>query len=116
MEVKKIPLSGCMQIILAVFSLGIGPLMISMQERSWPQLVDEQGLVTRGGKRIAWNEFTKATKVITRIGSSDGTTVHYELRYPQGKVIVMVHRLQNGQQVADYILNRLPESAFQPNK
>jgi hypothetical protein len=113
MEVKKVPLSGCLQVILAVFTLGVAPLLISMGERSWPKLVDDQGLVTRGGKRIPWNEFTKVTKVVTRIGSGGGTTEHYELRSKQGKVIVPTYRLQDGEKVVDFILNRLPESALQ---
>ncbi len=113
MEVKKIPLSGCLQVFLAVFTLGVAPLLISMGERNWPKLVDDQGLVTRGGKRIAWNEFTRVTKVVTRIGAGGGTTEHYELRSKQGKVIVPTYRLQDGAQVVDYIVNRLPESALQ---
>lgn len=111
MEVKIIPISGCVQVVLAVFTLGVAPLAKWIVERNWPRMVDEQGLVTRGGKRIAWNEFSKVTKVITRIGNTSATTEHYELRHLKGKVIVTAYRLENGGQVLDYIWQWLPEEA-----
>lgn len=111
MEVKIIPISGCVQVILAVFTLGIAPLAKWLGERNWPKFVDEQGLVTRGENRIPWNEFTKVTKVVTRIGNTSGTTEHYELRHPKGKVIVAEYRLVNGNQIMNYIWQRLPEQA-----
>ena len=113
MDVKIVPLSGCMQVFLGVMTLGIAPLMGWINERNWPKQVDEQGLVTRGGKRIAWNEFTRITKVITNIGRTGGQTTHYELRYAGGKVVVAAYRLVDGDQVLDYVWQRLPEAAKQ---
>jgi hypothetical protein len=110
MEIKIKPLSGCMAVFLAVFTLGVAPLAIWISERSWPKLVDEQGLVTRGGKRIPWGEFTRITRVLTRVTRGSSSTVeHYELRASGSKVIVAVYRLENGQQVFDYIWQHLPE-------
>jgi hypothetical protein len=109
MDVRIKPLSGCMQIFLGVMTLGVAPLMTWLNERNWPKSLDEQGLVTRGGFQINWNEFTKITKVITNIGRTGAKTEHYELRHPKGKVIVAVYRLENGSQVFDYIWGHLPE-------
>jgi hypothetical protein len=116
MDVKIKPLNGCLAIILAVFTLGVAPLAIWISERSWPKKLDEQGLVTRGGMRIAWNEFTKAVKVLTRVTSGSSSTIeHYELSHPKGKVKVVVYRLENGPQVFEYIWTHLPDQAkFQP--
>ena len=108
MEVKIKPLPGCLQIVLAVLTLGVAPLMAWLNQRQWPKLVDDQGLVSRGGSRIAWAEFTKITRVITNIGRSGGKTEHYELRYPKGKIVVAEYRLVDGEQVFDYIWQRLP--------
>ena len=109
MEVKIIRLNGCMNLLLAVLTLGVFPLAYFIQTRSWPKLVDEAGLITKGGKRIAWNEFTKITRVVTRVTRGSSSTVeHYELRSPKGKVIVAVYRLVDGQQVFDYITRHLP--------
>jgi hypothetical protein len=111
MEVRLIPISGCLNVFLGVMTLGVAPLGTWIAQRSWPKRVDEEGLVTRGGKRIPWSAITKVTKVITRIQNGAATTEHYELRSPQGKVVVAVYRLENGAAVWAYIWERLPEAA-----
>jgi hypothetical protein len=114
MEVKIIPVSGCIQIFLGVFTLGVAPLAGWLNERKWPKSVDEQGLTTRGGTQIAWEEFTRVTKVFTKIGQTGHTTEHYELSGSGGKVVVAPYRLENGAQVFDYIWRRLPEQIKEP--
>lgn len=109
MNVKIAPLSSCMQVFLSVVTLGVFPLMKWLNERRWPKSVDEQGLTTRGGTHIAWNEFTRATNVITNIGRTGAQTEHYELNSPKGKVVVAAYRLENGAQVFEYIWQHLPE-------
>jgi hypothetical protein len=117
MEVKIIPISGCMQIFLGVFTLGVAPLAQWILERRWPKEVNENELVTRGGKHILWNEFTKIVKVRTQVTRGSSSTVdHYELYSPREKVIVAVYRLQNGEHVFDYIVEHLPEQVVNPLK
>lgn len=114
MDVKILPVPGCLQIFLGVFTLGVAPLASWLNERKWPQSVDEQGLTTRSGTKVAWHEFTKITRVITRIGRSGQTTEHYELSGSQGKVVVAPYRLENGAQVFDYVWRHLPAGAKEP--
>jgi hypothetical protein len=116
MEVKIIPVSGCIQIFLGVVTFGVAPLAGWLNERKWPKSVDEQGLTTLGGTRIAWDEFTKITKVITRIGQTSNTTEHYELSGSKGKVVVAPYRLENGAQVFDYIWRHLPGGIKEPQR
>jgi hypothetical protein len=111
MDVKIMPVSGCLKVFLGVMTLGVAPLMGWLNERKWPKSVDEQGLVTRGGTRVPWSEFTKITKVITKVGG--GKTEHFELSYPQGKIVVAPYRLVDGQQILDYIWQRLPAASKQ---
>lgn len=111
MEVKIKPLSGCLMVFLWVFTWGVAPLIIWFGQRSWPKSVDEQGLVTRKGTRIEWGEFTRFKKVVTYMRG--GQVEHFELKSPKGKVIVVVYRLVNGDQVLDYIWQHLPEQAKQ---
>lgn len=111
MEVKIIPISGCAQIFLGVVTLGMAPLIGWLNERSWPKEVDEKGLVTRGGTRIDWKEFTKATKVITNIGRTGAKTEHYELLSSKGRVVVAAYRLVSGNDVLEFVLRHLPASA-----
>ena len=109
MEIKIKPVSGCLQIVLGVFTLGVAPLAVWISQRMWPKSADEQGLITRAGTRIAWDEFSGFKKVITQVGRTAFTTEHYELRGSKGKVIVAPYRLENGSQVFDYIWQRLPQ-------
>lgn len=112
MEVQIIPISGCMMFFLGVLTLGIAPLSIKLKERNWPKRLDEQGVLTRSGKFIAWDEFTKIEKVITRIqGSGVTTTERYDVHSPKGVVSIVPHRLVNGEKVLQYVLERLPERA-----
>ncbi|MBI4762801.1 MAG: hypothetical protein ACOYYF_15390 [Chloroflexota bacterium] len=108
MEVRVLPMSGCMMLFLGVFTLGIAPVAMKLKERNWPQRVDEQGLLTRGGKAIAWNEFTGIEKVITRL-QGGVTTERYDLHSPKGTVSIVVHRLVDGNKVLQYVWERLPE-------
>jgi hypothetical protein len=98
-------------VFLGAMTLGVAPVMAWIHERNWPSLVDEQGLVTRGGTRIAWNEFTRVTKIFTKVGST--RTEHFELASPKGKVVVAAYRLVNGEHILNYIWQRLPERAKQ---
>jgi hypothetical protein len=109
MEVRIIPLGGCLNVFLGVVTLGVAPLSKVIVERSWPKTLDEQGVVTRGGKRIAWNEFTKVVKVITHMRTI--TTERYELRSPKGKVTIVPYRLVDGQAVWQYAQKHLPDAA-----
>ncbi len=111
MDVRIIPISGCLQVFLGVVTLGVAPLLGWLNERNWPKKVDEQGLTTRAGTQIRWSEFTRATKVITRIGQTSATTEHFELRWPKGRVVVAPYRLEDGAKVMEYVWQHLPESA-----
>ncbi len=111
MEVRIIQPSGCLMWGLGILTLGIAPLFIKQQQRSWPAYLDDEGVTTRGGKRIAWSEFTRVVRVVTRLTS--GTTIErYELHSPHGKVLVPTERLVNGQEVVRFILEHLPASAL----
>ena len=112
MDIKIVPLSRGLMVVLGVCTLGIAPLAIRMKEKHWPKSVDESGLITRGGKRYAWGDFTKVLKVITNVSGT--VTERYDLRASSGTVGIFPGRIQNAQQVMDYIWRRLPEEAKAP--
>ena len=116
MDVNIKPVSGCTEVVLGVLTLGVYPLAAWINQRGWPRSVDEQGLVTRGGTRIAWNDFSRITKVVTNINRGAVRTEHFELAYPRGKVVVAPYRLEQGAQVLDYVLQHLPEQAKTPQQ
>lgn len=111
MEIKIKSVPGCMNILLAVLTLGVYPLAAWLTARNWPKSVDEQGLVTRGGNKIPWNGFTKVSRVITKVAGTGPGMEHFELTHAKGRVVVAPYRLENGKQAFDYIWQRLPEQA-----
>lgn len=109
MDVQIKPMSKLVMFILGVFTLGTAPLAIKMTERKWPKRLDEDGLVTRAGKRIRWDEFTKTVKVVTRSGPV--ITERYDLHSSNGQVQFVAHRLENSEAVFQYIWDHLPVEA-----
>lgn len=109
MIVKVKSISGFLMTFLGVMTLGAAPLAEWVIERGWPKELDGNGLVTRGGKRIAWNEFTRAVKMTMHLEQED--TLRYDLYSPKGKVVVAGDRLEDSREVLSYIWRCLPETA-----
>lgn len=109
MEVKIIPMPGCLLLILGVCTLGVATLAIKAKEKHWPKVVDDDGLITTGGKRYGWADFTKVVKVVTDV---DGTvTERYDLQSAKGTVGLFLGRIENAEEVFNYIWERLPDTA-----
>jgi hypothetical protein len=98
---------GCLTALATVFTLGLYLLLRPWQQRHFIRRMDEEGVETRGGKRIAWSEFTE---VVHTIGSVQGARVsnEYLLRSPKGRVSLPFWRMQNAQEGLDYLLRHLP--------
>ncbi len=112
MEVKIVKSQGCLMALLGVLTLGLGPLMVYLQQRQWPARLDAAGVTTRGGKFIPWTAFTRVTRTTTRV-TLGAAVERYDLYAPAGHVIVPPGRLVNGQQVVAYLLAHLPAELLQ---
>jgi hypothetical protein len=88
-------------------TFGVFSLLVSMGERHFIRSMSPQGVITRGGKHIAWNEFTGVTH--TR-GTMEGVVLsnEYILKSPRGKVSLPTWRTENAQEARDYMLKYLP--------
>lgn len=74
---KTIP--GCVYALCTLWTLGLFPLFLRYTEHVFPKQLDDEGLVTRGGTRIAWKDFTRVQKITTK-GSGGGIlAVEYSL-------------------------------------
>jgi hypothetical protein len=109
MEVKlRRALPGCLGIPLSIMTLGIFPLMLRNIERNYfPATVDDEGVVTRGGKRILWSEFTKVRKVMVKNGMSQ-YLLEYHFDSPKGRVAFHLGRIENIEQVLQFVWIRIP--------
>ena len=127
-EVQLRPgVSGCLMVPLACLSLGLIPLLMRWGARHFARRMDEFGIETRGGKRIAWNEFTRIKRAqqtlrpgmhgaLLRPTVSDdlfAPTSHalsdeYLLESPKGRVSVPFWRVINANEVRAYTVAHVP--------
>jgi hypothetical protein len=110
MEVKLRPsVNGCLMALLAVMTLGMSPLLMRIGERHFIRRMNDDGIETRSGKRIAWGEFTCIThKVATMRGTM--LSDEYLLQSAKSKVTLPLWRVGNAKDVLDYMLERLPSN------
>jgi hypothetical protein len=108
MEVRlRRQLGGCIYWPLAIMSFGLVPLIISMGEGHFIRNMDEAGVTTRGGKRIAWNEFTAITRTK---GTMEGIVLsdEYLLKSSRGKASLPAWRAENAKEAMDFLFQHLP--------
>ncbi len=116
MEVRvRRQLGGCIYWPLTIMTLGVFNLLISFGERHFIRRMDEEGVVTRGGRRVAWNEFTD---IVRTKGTMEGTLLSDELilKTAKGKVSLPTWRTENAKEAKDYLLQHLPPSLFQGDR
>jgi hypothetical protein len=124
---------GCVTMPLGCLSLGLIPLLMRWGERHFARRMDQVGVETRSGKKIAWSEFTSIKRAqgivgpgrrVLRVNVSDdlySPTTHamsdeYWLESPQGRVSVPFWRTVNGDDVRAFTLAHMPPHLLPPNK
>jgi hypothetical protein len=122
---------GCVTMPLGCLSLGLVPLLTVWGERHFVRRMDQLGLVTRGGKRIAWSEFTSIKRSqgvvgpgrrVLQVNVSDdlysptthATSDEYLLGSPKGRVSVPFWRAANGDEVRAFTLEHVPSHLLPP--
>lgn len=104
----RAPLGGCVMALVTVMTLGLYPLLRRLGERHFIRRMDDTGVVTRGGKRVAWDAFTGIRQVTTTMTGDGSLSNEYVLKSKQGTVSLPLWRAANAQEAGDYLLRRLP--------
>jgi hypothetical protein len=96
-------------------TFGLFAVLKSMGERHFIKLMDAEGVLTRGGRRIAWNEFTG---IVRSKGVMDETVLsdEYLLKSPKGKVSLPAWRTENAKECRDYLFQHLPPALFHKDR
>jgi hypothetical protein len=86
-------LLGCAGLVAAV------PVFLALQRRRWIRRFDGEGIVLRGGRRLAWSSLRSIHR---RMGMRHGERClsHYELIFEEGKTYVFPARVLNAGQVS----------------
>lgn len=116
MEVRLLPRPvGCLWIPLQIMTLGLVTLLLRSAEGKFPRRMDDQGVETRGGKRIGWTDVVTVQKLRHAMGPK---TIAEEIIFssPKGRFSIHSRRLANYEELAEYALRRVPPSAIRPGR
>lgn len=89
--------------LLAFTSLGIGTLALWLTARTWPRVVDSEGITVRNGKRVRWSEMTDSRLVTVTDQNGRRVTGRLDLYFGKTKVKVVPHSIAEGREVMDFI-------------
>jgi hypothetical protein len=100
-------MNGCLFAFFALMTLGTVPLLLRMGEWHFIRRMDDAGLETRGGRRIAWSDVTGIRRVI---GTMNGAQIANEIivRASRRKASLMLSRCINGAEAEAYLLGHVP--------
>lgn len=119
---------GCVTTSLGCLTLGLVPVMMRWNERHFARRMDQFGVETRSGKRIAWSEFTRIRRAQGRLAGrrlqvnysddlysprAHALSDEYLLESPRGRVSVPLWRAVNGDAVRTFTLAHLPPHLLQ---
>jgi hypothetical protein len=124
---------GCVTMPLGCLSLGLTPLLMRWGERHFARRMDQLGVETRSGQKIAWSAITSIKRAqgivgpgrrVLRVNVSDdlysptthATSDEYWLESPQGRVSVPFWRVVNGDAVRTFTLAHMPPHLLPPKK
>jgi hypothetical protein len=104
--------AGCIYWPLTIMTLGVFPLLVSLGERHFIRTMDGAGVVTRGGRTIAWNEFTS---IVQWQGKMKGSVLsdEYILKSSRGKASLPTWRAENAAEAKAFLLQHLPPALLQ---
>ena len=103
------PVPGCLLAGMGLLTLGVANLVIWLAARKWPIAADEDGVVLRNGKRVAWSRIRRVFDVTTDQERTVALKMAFE--YDGGTWELPYQRLVAPQEVLDFIMARVPASA-----
>jgi hypothetical protein len=106
---------GCAEQMGCVFSLGLLPLMLAQQRKQMPISLTEAEMVLKNGTRIPWGNFTRMTATDVYLNRAFVRT-QYALNHTNGKVMFGSDKIENSQEVIQFMLNHLPRNIVNPAK
>jgi hypothetical protein len=94
-----------LMILMGICSFGLMPLFLWLGARSWPRLIDQDGMTLRNGKRLSWKDVTEFRRVNLRIhGISAGGRI--EVLFGKKKVPIPLNSFSEGREVLAFLSQR----------
>lgn len=112
MEAKLLPRPmGCIWLPLQILTLGVLTLLLRSAEGKFVRRMDDEGLETRGGKRIVWSEI-RSTQPIRYVMGPARVAEEIIFSSPRGRASIHSRRHADYQALAEYALARVPSESI----
>lgn len=113
MKSLNINISGTYKTIMWVSGIctcGVGAYFMWLSSRSWPKVIDEEGMTLQNGKRVLWKEMTDRRSV-TVVDSYTGRRITGRLELIFGKTTVRIvpQSIVEGSAAIDFITEIIGE-------
>ena len=95
--------------LVGVFTLGIGALAMWLAARSWPRVIDQEGITLRSGRRLKWSELSEVRRVRAVDSYGRRVTGSLELIFGKAKAKIVPQSLAEGREVLAYLSRLLGE-------
>jgi hypothetical protein len=93
-------------VALAIFTLGIGTLVLLIVSRGYVETLDDEGVTSRGGKRLVWSDLTAVRPRYVRRPGGRAYLNDVTLTFGAGSVSVFPAVLDNGPEVLEWLRRR----------
>ena len=95
--------------VIGLLTLGLGALLMLLQQRRWAKIFDETGVTRRDGQQFRWADLKNIRFVHLRRATTvgQGPLNHIELIFDGGKALVFPLMLENRGEVMSFV-SRLP--------
>ncbi len=102
-EVELAPGYKMLMLILALVTCGVGWVALWATARSWPKVVDGEGITTRGGKRVFWTELDAQQRVSAVDHLGRRISGRLDLVFGKTRVAIVPQSIVPAQQVMDVL-------------
>ena len=91
--------------IIGLFTLGLGALLMLLQQRHWAKIFDDIGVTRRDGRQFRWADLKNIKFVHVRRAATvgQGPLNHIELIFNDGKALIFPLMLENRNEVMSLI-------------
>jgi hypothetical protein len=93
--------------LIGLFTCGVGALGLWLTARSWPRIMDDEGITLRNGKRVLWRDCTRVVQVSAVAEGGGRISGRAELEFGAVKVPLVPQSVAQGQAMLDYASRRV---------
>lgn len=96
--------------LVGIFTCGVGAVGLWWQTRTWPQLMDNDGIVLRNGTRLRWADCTKIVRVTAVTETGGRISGRVDLEFGKVRARLVPQSVVQAQAMLDFASAKLGQS------